>query len=75
MLTDSGLEILRAANIIFPIGTFEDIHVSFHLVFNYWSPKYRGKIVVERSRNNNFSHEDSIVDTPVVERSRNERHS
>ncbi len=59
MLTDSGFESLRATNVVFTIGTFQDIHISFHFVFNYWSYKYQGKIVVERSRNNNSVRFDS----------------
>ena len=73
MLTNSGFEILRAANVVFTIGTFQDIHLSLPFVFNYWSYKLPGKNVVERSRNNIFSHRNASRNAPVVERSRNER--
>ena len=43
MLTDPRFKILCAANVVFAIGAFEDIHVSFHFVFNWWSDKYQGK--------------------------------
>ena len=43
ILTDPRFKILCAANVVFAIGAFEDIHVSFHFVFNWWSDKYQGK--------------------------------